>query len=137
MALFVSKFAQYIQPLGRQQGKRSIGVLGHKEVHNILANMALYHRTPFSLLPLDSSKALMHSDVLFFGKGAVKSFQRLVHKSRRETLLITSAPKLLDQGADVSFYCEGDKLKFYISRKNIETKGLEVGKELSYMATWI
>lgn len=126
-ALFISKFVDYIDwPNGRANLR--IGVVGNS---NVLAELkSLLEGKSAEIKKITSSEANT-CDVIFIPDNQSSSFQSIDAATRGKTVLIvTENEDLASKGASISFYLEGNKLKYVINKSATSARNIKMSSSL-------
>lgn len=134
-ALFMYNFTKYIEwPASQRSGDFVIGVLGNspmvKELEIIAGKQKVGSQT-IVVKVFASVEAIENCHILYLppSKGSALG-QALTKLSGKNTLVITDKDGLAQQGAGINYVMDGDKIKYEVSKTNIEKKGLTVSSAL-------
>ncbi len=128
-ALFIMKFAQYIE---WPQGNNSlvIGVLGNSPIAPELEKFAT-QTINIKVVTVKSTDEASKCNILFIPETKSKQLGEMVSAiGGGSTLLVMENDSGVGKGADIGFYIEESKLRFLISKKDIETKKMVPSSKL-------
>jgi hypothetical protein len=134
-ALFMYNFTKNIEwPASTKQGNFIIGVLGGspivKELETIAAKMKV-DNLAIVIKTFSSVEEISNCNILFLPSSKSSNLASAITKtSGKHVLIIADKAGLAAQGAGISYFMDGDKIKYEINPKNIEKNGLKVSGSL-------
>lgn len=141
-SMMVFNFAKYVQwPDHNASGEFVIGVIGNTDVYNTLNTW--YGGKPrgsktYVIKKFNSAAEVTDCSVVYIDKTKSGEFDAVKAKiSNKGTLLITDKNGLGLKGSGINFKSEGDKLKFELNQKVLESANLKVSSSLASMAILI
>jgi hypothetical protein len=141
-SMMVFNFTKYVQwPDHNASGEFVIGVIGNTEVFNTLNSW--YGGKPrgsktYVIKKFNSAADMTDCSVVFIDKTKSSEFESVKAKIHgKGTLLITDKNGLGLKGSGINFKSEGDKLKFELNQKVLESANLKVSSSLASMAILI
>jgi hypothetical protein len=141
-SMMVFNFTKYVQwPDHNASGEFVIGVIGNADVFNTLNSW--YGGKPrgsktYVIKKFNSAAEMTDCSVVFIDKTKSGEFENVKAKiNGKGTLLITDKNGLGVRGSGINFKNEGDKLKFELNQKVLESANLKVSSSLSSMAILI
>ncbi len=132
-ALFIGKFVDYIEWPGGKEGL-TIGVVGNSRVLPELQT-TVEQRGKAKLKKISGVADASGCDIIYLPSTQGKLFSTI--KSAIEgkgVLLVTEDESYAAQGAGISFYTEGGKLKFIINKSATEAQNLKISSSLLSLA---
>ncbi|MDW3192977.1 MAG: YfiR family protein [Cytophagales bacterium] len=131
-ALFIGKFIDYID--WPDPGQLTIGVVGNSRVM-IELQSTIEKRGKARVKKIAGVADISDCDLLFIPASQSKLFTTLNQASdNKPVLIVTEEESLAFQGAGISFYVEGGKLKFIINKSAVESRNLKVSSNLIGLA---
>lgn len=141
-SMMVFNFTKYVQwPDHNGSGEFVIGVIGNVNVYNTLNEW--YGGKPrgsktYVIKKFNSASEMTDCNVVFIDKTKSAEFEAVKAKiNGKGTLLITDKNGLGTRGSSINFKSEGDKLKFELNQKALESANLKVSSSLVSMAILI
>lgn len=141
-SMMVFNFTKYVQwPDHNASGDFVIGVIGNAEVFSTLNSW--YGGKPrgsktYVIKKFNSAADMTDCNVVFIDKSKSGEFENVKAKiAGKGTLLITDKNGLGTKGSSINFKTEGDKLKFELNQKALESANLKVSSSLTSMAILI
>ncbi|CAE7410429.1 unnamed protein product [Symbiodinium microadriaticum] len=120
-ALFLMKFCEYIEWPGGN-GNLVIGVMDSDDVGNELLTFAS-QKDNIQVKRISSANEAAQCNIVFVSGSAKKNLGSIAQRiGSNSTLLVADDEKKMDEGADIGFFLEDNKLRFVISKSNIESK---------------
>lgn len=120
-ALFLMKFCEYIEWPGGNNNL-VIGVMESDDVGNELLTFAS-QKGNIQVKRISSANEAAQCNIVFVAGNAKKNLGSIAQRiGSNSTLLVADDEKKMDEGADIGFYLEDNKLRFVISKSNIESK---------------
>lgn len=134
-ALFMYNFTKYIEwPAVQRQGDFVIGVLGSSSITSELETIAGKQKVGVQNIVVKTFSTvdeIENCQILYIPSSRSGLISPVVSKlSGRSTLIIADKSGMALQGAGINYVMDGDKLKYEINKKNIESKGLSVSNSL-------
>ena len=131
-ALFVVKFTDYIQ-WPESKVPIVIGVYGNSEIISELGKFSAKNK--IEVLEMSSPSDIQKCQLVFLGNTKKGEFQSIKSNiGDKSILLVTENGDLVTQGAGISFYADGSKLRFKINKKITDTQNLKVSGSLLALA---
>lgn len=91
-----------------------------------------------NVINVSDVNSIKQCDILYLGESSKDVFNAVKSKVKGSaTLLITNKPGLAHQGSSINFKTVGNKLKFELNQKAIESASLKVSSQLTAMAILI
>lgn len=134
-ALFLYNFIKNIEwPQAYKQGDLVIGVLGSnaitKELETITGNQKAGNQS-MKIKVFSNVDEVSNCHLVYVSPNKGNNISQLLSKiTGSSTLVVSDSKGAIQQGSGINFIMDGDKLKFEISKHNIETKGLKVSASL-------
>lgn len=134
-ALFLYNFIKNVEwPAAQKQGDFIIGVLGNspiiKELENITASQKAGNQA-MKVKVFSNPEEVSNCHIIYLVPNKGGAVQQVTTKTGgNPTLIVSDSKGGVQQGAAINFILDGDKLKFEISKGNIERKGLKVSANL-------
>jgi hypothetical protein len=141
-SMMVFNFTKYVQwPDHSASGEFVIGVIGNADVYKTLndwyAGKAKGNKT-YVIKKFNSAAEMTDCSVVFIDKTKSNEFESVKAKiAGKGTLLITDKNGLGIKGSSINFKTEGEKLKFELNQKALESANLKVSSSLTSMAILI
>lgn len=138
-AVFLFNFIKYITwPDSNQIDTFSIAVLGKSKITPYLDQIASKKKVKgkhISIQCYNHTDTLLPSHILFIDSLTSVNIVALRKKYIiHNQLVVGDSQGLSQQGADISFYIEGNRVKFELNRKNIQHADLFVSSHLLKLA---
>lgn len=141
-SMMVFNFTKYVQwPNHNAEGDFVIAVIGNPDVYNTLNEW--YGGKPrgnktYVIKKFNSAAELTDCSVVFIDKTKSNEFEPVKAKiAGKGTLLITDKNGLGTKGSSINFKSDGEKLKFELNQKALESANLKVSSSLTSMAILI
>lgn len=133
-ALFMSKFMDYIQwPEGNENFV--FGVVGNSRVLTELQNLMDAKGRKVTIKKITNASSVEGCHIVFLPVTQSKLFQTVYKSSQgTSTLIVAEDEKLAPQGAVITFYVDGGKLKFIINKKAANARKLKISGSLMSLA---
>jgi hypothetical protein len=133
-ALYIYNIPNYVfWPQSVKTDKFLIGIIGDSKLNAALANYMYgksIHQLPAIVEPYVPAAGKFYH-MVFIAESKQKDFHRIKKELKNQpVLLIVENRYLENEGAHVSIYAEGDKVKFSVNKKHIEKVGLNVSESL-------
>lgn len=134
-ALFMYNFTKYIEwPSSMRTGDFVIGVLGSSTLTDELKTVAIKQKVGtqnIAVKVFNNVDEINDCHILYLPTSKSNMINSVSSKlSGKPTLIISDKEGLVPQGACINYVLDGDKLKYEVSRANIEKKGLAVSSAL-------
>lgn len=135
-AIFIYNFTKNIEwPKNMRQGNFVIGVLGSEAMQKELQLLAQHKKIGFQPIKVryfsNINKLDNRCHVIYLPDKQSKYLPQALEKVKKSyTLVVGDKKGLAKKGAGINFYRDGTKMKFEISRRNIEQQGLKVSSKL-------
>jgi len=132
-ALFMAKFTDYIQwPNSNDQ--IVIGVYGDQDIIKELQKYSA-SKTNIGVIDISSVNDVQKCQLVFIAESKNSEFESInASIDGKNILLVTENDAFIKKGAGISFYLEGNKLRFKLNKETIDTKKLKVGGSLLSLA---
>jgi len=133
-ALYIYNIPNYIfWPTTVKTDKFLIGIIGESKMNSALGAF-IYGKNirhlPSFVEPYSPAPGKFYH-MVFISEGKQKEFQKIKKELKDQpVLLLVENQSLEKMGAHVSFYVEGEKIKFNINKKLIEKSGMNVSDQL-------
>lgn len=135
-ALFIFNFTKNIEwPAASRGNQFVIVVIGNSELIAELETIAQTQRVgnmPIKVVDYTNLENLNGCHLVYLSpskSGMLSSL--LTNVNGKHTLVVSDGKNLAVKGSGISFVQDGDKLKFEVSRKNIEKQGLKSSSALA------
>lgn len=134
-ALFLFNFAKNVNWPGQAAGSDFvITVIGNDELADELKGLAKIRKINNSNLVIkesQSAEGISDSHIIYLSS-TQSSLMPIVasYQKGNPVLIVADKQGLCSQGAGISFYTSGGKLKFEICPRNVETNGLKLSQKL-------
>lgn len=142
-AVFIYNFTKYIEwPSDYQSGEFTIGIFGEnpalfKELDNMSKVKKVANRS-FKIENVESLDDLNNQHILYIPKESNASVSAVVSKLKgKSTLLVTEAPGLAKQGADINFIIVGSRQKFELNKTTVSNHNLKVSSTLEKLSVLV
>lgn len=137
-ALYLYNISRYVEwPASFNSSNFVIGVVGYNPdlIDNLkaIAGSKTIQGKKVIIKPISSVSQGSSCHILFFSKGSESKLASYKEASKN-SLLITKANGSLKRGADLNFFVANDKLKFELSKGNIESKQMNISTSLVQLA---
>lgn len=130
-ALYLVNMAKNLD-WGRDQ--ITIGVVGNTKTLLELEKLVSKYEQ-FRLLKIAGSESVDRCQLIFLPASQSRNFKLIQNKiGNSDIVLVTEDPDLVNQGAEVSFFLEGNKLKFSINQPALESTEVKVSSKLLSVA---
>ncbi len=135
-AIFIYNFTKNIEwPKNMRQGNFVIGVLGSQAMVSELQMLAKHKKIGFQPIKVRYFSGINKLDnrchVIYVPSKQTKYLPQTLEKVKKSyTLVVGDKKGVAKNGAGINFYRDGTKMKFEISRRNIEQQGLKVSSKL-------
>lgn len=134
-ALFMYNFTKYIEwPSSQRSGDFIIGVLGSSILSDELKTIAGKQKVGSQNIVVkvfNTVENIENCHIIYIPPSKSSQLSSVLSKiSGKNTLVITDKDGLANQGAGINYVLDGDKLKYEVSKNNIEKKGLIVSSSL-------
>lgn len=138
-SMFVYNFTKYIDwPESYKQGNFIIGFIGESSLQPELEKLAETKKAVNQTIEIRKFKSVSEIDkchmIVVAAKDQGKVAEIAAKTKSQSTLLITEADGLIKQGAGINFIVVASKLKFELSKNNIESRNLKVASSLLSLA---
>lgn len=138
-SMFVYNFTKYIDwPEQYKQGNFIIGFYGESSLQPELEKLAETKKAVNQTIEIKKFKSVAEIEkchmVVVSAKEQGKVAEIATKTKAHSTLLITESEGLIKQGAGINFVVVANKLKFELSKNNIESRNLKVGSSLLSLA---
>lgn len=135
-ALFIYNFTKNIEwPAGAKTNQFVIVVIGNSELITELETIAQTQRVgtlPIKVINYTNIENLNGCHLVYLSPAKSAMLPTLLtNVSGKSTLVVSDGKNLATKGSGISFIQDGDKLKFEVSRKNIEKQGLKSSSALA------
>jgi hypothetical protein len=132
-ALFMAKFTDYIQwPSSHDQ--IVIGVYGNPDIISELQKYALSKKS-IAVIDITSVNDVQKCQLVFIADSKNSEFESInASIDGKNILLVTENDEYIKKGAGISFYLEGNKLRFKLNIETMDAKELKVGGSLLSLA---
>lgn len=134
-ALFLYNFIKNVEwPQAAKQGDLIIGILGNnpitKELETITSSQKAGNQN-MKVKVFSSIEEISNCHIIYVTPAKGGNIPQLISKTNgNHTLVVSDSKGGIQQGSGINFMLDGDKLKFEISKHNIESKGLKVSANL-------
>lgn len=139
-SMMVFNFTKYVQ-WPTHSGEFVIGVIGNADIHKTLEQWyggQVRNGKTYIIKKFNSAAEMTDCNVVFIDKSKSGEFDVVKTKiSGKGTLLITDKNGLGQKGSAINFKNEGEKLKFELNQKAMESANLKVSSSLVSMAILI
>ena len=134
-ALYIYNFTKYIQ-WPNSGGQLVIGVLGSGTINIELEKMVNNKGSEkLKFVKLSSFDNLGECDIIFLAKDQERNLGLVIDKTKGKSILIISEnEKSVEKGAGISFFLEGDKLRFSINKGAVEARKMKISGSLLALA---
>ena len=136
-AMMVYNFIKYIEWPSSEEEFR-IAVIGDNEVYTTLKEWyggKSRGGKKFNVVRFQSPDQYSASHIVYFGSQSKEGLKSLKNKIGDESvLLITNKPGFGSLGSAINFKTVGNKLRFELNQRAVESAGLKVSSQLSSMA---
>ena len=134
-ALFIYNFTKNIEwPSTAKTNQFVIGVVGNSQLGDELSTIAQTQKVanlPIKVINYASVEGMDYCNLIYLAPNKSSVLPLLLnHVNGKATLVVTDGKNLAIKGAGISFIQDGEKLRFEISRKNIEKQGLKSSSSL-------
>lgn len=134
-ALFVYNFTKYIEwPINERTGNFVIGVLGNTSMANELNTIAKKQKVGSQTIVvkvLASVDEIDNCHILYIASGKGSTLPTVIQKlSGKSTLIVTDKEGMINQGAAINFVLDGSKLRYEVSKRNIDKRGLAASSNI-------
>jgi hypothetical protein len=134
-ALFMYNFTKNIEwPANYRQGDFIISVLGSSKVIQELETIAKTQKAGnqnIVIHPISNLNEAGMCHILFIaGNKSDQLSEALSKMAGKSSLIITEKKGSVESGSCINYLLDGEKIKFEISKKNIEKRGLKVSGTL-------
>jgi hypothetical protein len=133
-AIFITRFVEYIEwPTGKVDF--TIGVVGNSRVLLELQEIVKVQGKKIAVKKITGATDSNGCNIVFIPENESKNFVNIKSiTTGKSVLIITENKDLAQQGAGISFYTEGGKLKFILNKAAIETQTLKISSSLLSIA---
>ena len=134
-ALFLYNFIKNVEwPQSAKQGDLIIGIFGNnpitKELETITSSQKAGNQS-MKVKVFSNVEEISNCQILYVSPGKGSAIPQLISKTNGySTLVVSDSKGGIQQGSGINFLLDGDKLKFEISKHNIESRGLKVSANL-------
>lgn len=136
-SLFMLKFIKYIN-WSKAPSQYNIGVIGNSPAIPYMSDMVrnkLINNKKVILTKVSSYEHLDRFSVLFIPKNQINKFPKILGLTKdKPVIIITENGMYIRNGAGISFYMEGEQLKFSLNKSDLEKRGLRVSTRLLAVA---
>lgn len=134
-AMYIYNFTKYIQ-WPNNNGQLVIGAIGTETIDRELENMvAAKGDGKLKYKKLASYDEITECDVIFLTEDQDKNLDLVLEKTKGKSILIISENEnSINNGAGISFFLDGDKLKFSINKNAVEDRNLKISASLLTLA---
>jgi len=114
-----------------------IGVVGNTKA--LLELESIVSKYPnVSLKKISGGESVSDCQLIFLPSSQSRNFKLIQDKiGKASTVLVTEDDQLAYQGAEIAFFLEGNKLKFYINEKALAQSGVKATDKLLSIAKLI
>jgi hypothetical protein len=133
-SVFISKFIDYTE-WPESKDALTIGVVGNSEVLLILQQLFEKKKKNYTVKKVTALNEIGDCKVIYIPENESKNIGLILQGVKGKSILVISDKKeLATQGACVSFYEEGGKLKFIINKSSIDKANLKISSSLLTLA---
>ena len=127
-ALYIFNFTKYID--WQDQNEIVLGVVGNSPV--LLELEVLVNRNPnIRLKKISGEEGIEECDLVFLPNAQTRNFSLIQSKiSNSKIVLVAENEDLINQGAEMAFYKEGDKLRFMLNKNAFDRAMMKVSSSL-------
>ena len=138
-SIFIYNFSKYVKwPDAQNSGKFVIGILGSSPIQKDLKAMAAAKQVNGMTIEIKQFKSVSEvkdCHILYVSATESAKFdQVLSNTNSKPMLIVTDNPGLAKKGAAINFVEVDGKIKFELSQKNAEARGLKVAGSLASLA---
>ena len=138
-SIFIYNFSKYVKwPDAQNSGKFVIGVLGTSTIHKDLKAMAAVKQVngmEIEVKQFNSVSDLSECHILYISAEESGKIDQVISSTgTRPVLIVTDQPGLIQKGAAINFVEVDGKIKFELSQRNAEKRGLKVAGSLTSLA---
>jgi hypothetical protein len=139
-ALFIYNFIKNVEwPAQSKSGQFTIGVIGNQTIASELQTIAQTQKAgglPIKVENFSSVNEASNCQLVYLASAKSGMLGNMVSLTNGKAILIVGDGKdLATKGAGISFVIDGEKLKFDICRKHIESHGLKCSASLMNLGT--
>lgn len=137
-SVYIYNFTKYIQ-WPSQGADIKISILGNQQeavkAFKAMANAKSGSGKQFSVKVINNPGEIGKCDILFVPGNYSNLASAAIEKlTGQNTLIITEKEGMIDQGSGINFVLVENKLKFELSKTNLDKAGLKVSSQLIQMA---
>ncbi|MEO9871850.1 YfiR family protein [Ekhidna sp.] len=126
-ALYLLNFTKNIE---WSENNVTIGVVGNSKA--LIELESLVEKYPnLSLRKISASESVDQCQMIFLPTSQSRNISLIQDKiGNKPIVLVSEDESMIDKGAEIAFYMEGNKLKFLINKSAVEESGVSVGEKL-------
>ena len=133
-AVFIYTFTKYLE-WPDSQPPLVVGVLGNSPVLLELEKSAKTKGGAFKVMKVASMDAIGQCDIVFLPKEQSRNLRLVAQEAKgNHVLIVTEDKELATQGANISFYLDGDKLRFVINKDATVAQDIKISNALLSLA---
>jgi len=136
-SLFMYNFTKHIQWSGDVGDTFTIGVYGsNSALAEVRSNFSgkKFSGKDFRVINIAGLGDVKTSDMVYFPKSNTNKILNLFEDADKSNTLFVSEEDLIEYGIPISFVIRNNKLAFKVSRKNLESLGLQISSSLLSLA---
>ncbi len=132
-AVFIRQFVKYLE-WSPKKDPVIIGVLGNSSAL-IHLQQAGGNDSHIQVIKVASSDQVIKCDILFIPANQSRNLNMIQSQlNGKSTLIVAEEVALAEQGADIGFFVEGNKLRFALNKSKIEEKEIRISNTLLSLA---
>ncbi len=138
-AIYMYNFTKYINWQDKD-GSFVIGVLGERAIANELSENLkgkLVNNNPIEIKNISIVAEVGQCHILYLPKSKSRDLENVISTINNGNVLIVSEDDLASEGATVSFFIDGSKLRFKINQDALNKAGLQASSSLLSLAVII
>jgi hypothetical protein len=129
-SIFILKFVKNTI-WSSQKNVVNIGVLGNSKVLPELTKKVQQQKLKISVKKINYIDEVLDYDILFIPKSQNANIDKILQKvGLKEILLVAEDAKLSKKNVEISFFTEGNKLRFIINKTIATKKGISFSAQL-------
>ncbi|WP_185968873.1 YfiR family protein [Carboxylicivirga sp. M1479] len=116
------------------QSNLKIGVIGNSQVLLSLQEISKRTNNSFDVIKISQQKSIEDCNIIYIPSSQSRNLQMIKSTiNNSAVLLVSDEVPLLNKGAGIAFNLEGDKLKYYINKTNLDLSDLAYNSKLLHL----
>ncbi|WP_289054388.1 YfiR family protein [Carboxylicivirga marina] len=128
-AIYIFNFIKLID--WQKQEDLKVGVVGNSQVLLSLKKIADRTSNSFELVKISQKELIKECSIIYIPSAQSRNLPMISSEvNTLPVLLVSDEVQLLNEGADIAFNLQGDQLKYYISKTNLDQSNITYSSRL-------